>query len=307
MGVLVVAVFGSLIVGVLGAVGWFALRGRRQALAGGTVRGVTLGVGAVGFASYLSTVLLGASFLFPVSLAVPFQLFDLSAQYRFLIPLIVGIALVAALAFPWPSRRSAGVAELSRRGVFRFSRGRWFIAPLVVLGFILLLTIPAGLASRPDEATGFYTAYVIELGGENSVGTGIYGWFYSVPALVALAVLAVVTLGVLAAIARPRLGLNPAGESRTRQLRSRNVFVAATAALSLHLATVLQSLAGTASLRGSFSSSIGTFSVWTPFAALEIVLTVGSYVAAALGAGLWAAVALSAVPARRTTPAPIPA
>lgn len=307
MGVLVMAVFGSLIVGVLGAVAWFAIRGRRQALWGGVVRGVTLGVGAVGVGSYLFTVLLGASFLFPVGLAVPFQLLDLFTQYRFLIPLLVGIALVAALAFPWPMRMSAGVAELSRRGILRFSRGRWFIAPFVVLGFILLLTISAGLASRPEEVTGYYTAYVIELGGENSVGTGIYGWFYSVPALIALVVLAVVTLGVLAAIARPGLGLDPSRESRTRQLRSRNVLAAATAALSLHLAAILQSLAGTASLQGSFSSSIGTFNVWTPFAALESVLTIGSYGAAALGAGLWTAVALSAVPARRAIPAPVPA
>lgn len=307
MGVLVVVVFGSLIVGVVGAVGWFAIWGRREALSGGVVRGVTLGVGAVGLASYLCTVLLGASFLFPVSLEVPFQLMNLSTQYRFLIPVLAGIALVAALAFPRPSRRSAGVAELSRRGVLRFSKGRWFIAPFVVLGFILLLTISAGLASRPDEVTGDYTAYVIELGGENSVGTGIYGWFYSVPALIALAVLVVVTIGVLAAISRPGLGLDPVGESRTRRLRSRNVLIAATAALSLHLATVLQSLGGTASLQGSFSSSIGTFSVWTPFAALETVLTIGSYVAAALGAGLWTVLALSAVPARRATPAPVPA
>ncbi|NYF16516.1 hypothetical protein HDC37_001341 [Microbacterium sp. AK009] len=304
MGLLVITVFGSLVVGAGAALVWFAVRGRREGLSGGVVRGVTAGVGILGLAAYVCTLLLSVPFLFPAGLTIPYELVVGYSEFRFVAPLVVGVVLVAVLALPWSKRRTAGVAELSRRGVFSFSQGRWFIAPLMILGLIILLTIPAGLASRPDEVTGRYTAYVIELGGENSVGSGIYGWFYSVPALVALVSLLAITVGVLAAIARPRLGTDPSEESRTRRLRSRNVVAATTAALSLHLAVIFQSLAGTASLRGSFSSSIGTYSVWTPFAALEAALSIGSYVAAALGVGLWTAVALSALPTRRIVPAP---
>lgn len=70
---------------------------------------------------------------------------------------------------------------------------------------ILLLTIVAGRASQPEESTGRYTMYFLDLGAGNSVGTGIYGWFYSIPSLILTGILILSTVVSLFLIARPAL------------------------------------------------------------------------------------------------------
>ncbi|MFE5409338.1 hypothetical protein [Microbacterium sp. NPDC056569] len=218
---------------------------------------------------------------------------------RYILPLVVGILGLVLLAFPVRARRGEGVAELAPRGLFRFTSARWLIAPVAVFALILLITLIAGSASQPDPATRRYDMYIVEITPENTMATAIYGWYYSVPALVATALMAATAAGTLALIARPPLSQDRDLDSQIRARRSRNVITVTTGALLLHLGLILQSLAGTASLAASMPSELGRITLSTPVAAMMPVLTVASYVAAALGVALWATVALTAVGVRQ--------
>lgn len=294
-------VFGAPLVGVVLAVVWWLVRRRGVRSLTGVVGMFTLLAGLLGvLADVLFRFAGSMSMLAPIypSVELVIWYFD----YRYIVPLVVGILGLVLLSFPIRSRRGRGVAELAPRGPFRFTRARWLIAPAAVLALILLITILAGTVSQPDPMTGRYDMFVVEIDGENTMATSIYGWFYSLPSLVATALMAATAAGSLALIARPPLTDDRDHDAAVRSLRSRNVITVATGALLIHLGLIMQSLAGTASLAVSMSSELGRITLSTPVAVMMPIFTGASYVAAALGVALWATVALTAVGARQPAP-----
>jgi hypothetical protein len=219
-------------------------------------------------------------------------------DYRFTIPLLLGILGLALLAFPAHPRGGRGTAALSPRTPTSFGRRGWFAAPTVLVVLIVAATVIAGTASSPEPTTGRYAMYFIDIG-QYGMGTSIYGWFYSVPCLVLLGVLLAGAYLDLFLISRPALEQDHSRDVHARTVRTRNVLAIATGALLVHLGSILASLAGTASIRGQFSTGDGTVTSWTTFAALEPVFSGAGLVALALGVGLWAAVPLSAIPVRQ--------
>ena len=297
---LLISVFGPPLAGVVLAVLWWLIRRRAMRSLVGVVAVVTLLAGLLGVLAEVLIRFAGSmSLLIPIHPTVEFVIWYFDNRY--IIPLVVGILGVVLLAFPIRSRRGAGVAELAPRGAFRFTRPRWLIPPAAVAALILLITLLAGAASQPAATTGRYDMYVVEISGENTMATAIYGWFYSLPALLAIALLAATAAGSLVLIARPPLSLDHDQDARTRTLRSRNVVTVATGALLIHLGLIMQSLAGTASLAASMSSDLGRITLATPVAAMVPVFIGASYVAAALGVAMWGTVALTAVGVRHPT------
>jgi hypothetical protein len=287
------------VVGGLAALVWWIVRGQR----GGLPPGVTaVFTGLAGLLALVADLLgrsVGLAGLQPPT-AVLIWLFD----YRFAAPLVVGVIALALLAVPAHAQVAAHSADLTPRSIFTFARARWFVAPTAVLVVIVLTTVAAGVASQSDPETGRYDRVLVD-GGVGAVGTMIYGWFYSVPALLALAALIVVVCVDLLVIARPALGEDRDLDVRTRRTRTRNVLSGATAAMLLHLAVVFGSLSATASVQGTFTTSEGPAFLWSPIAGLQTVFTVAAYASGICGIALWTAVALSAIPARRFAPAPV--
>lgn len=293
-------VFGSFVAGLVLAVSWWVGVGRKRALPPGAVSCWTLAAGLF--------VLLGALALRVVD-AGPILGVDLPAglsswywDYRFAVLPAVGLVGSTFLLLPVRARGGRGTADLARRSFVSFVHARWFLAPAVVLSVIVLLTVVAGAASQPDDETGRSTRYVVELGTDHSMATIIYGWFFSVPALTVVALLLVVTVLGMSLVARPALADDREQDISVRTARTRTMIVASTGTLLLHLGQVLASLAGTASMRGEFATSVGRVRSWTTFSALEPALLAASLVSAALGIALWGVVALSGVPSRRRVP-----
>ncbi|TDW29207.1 hypothetical protein [Cryobacterium psychrophilum] len=293
-------VFGSLVAGIILALAWWLIWGRRAGLPFGPASGFTITAGLLALVGDIVRRLLDASILLPFD--VPRFLSDWYWDYRFTVPLLVGILSVVFLAFPVHARGGRGTAELTRRSPISFARARWFLAPGVLLALILLITVVAGAASEPDSVTGRYTMYSVDLGGERGMGTGIYGWFFSIPAMILTGILIVISIVGLSLIARPALAEDQERDIRVRTIRTRNIVVAGTGALLLHLGLIFSSLAGTASIRAWFTTSEGPVAFWTTFSALQPVFTAASMLCAALGIALWATIALSAIPSRRRVP-----
>lgn len=294
-------VFGTLAAGIVLAVVWQLVRGRHAAFPLGPVAGFTLAAGLLALVGEVATRLMDvSSFLLPFELPPSIGLWY--RDYHFTVSLLLGILGVALLAFPVRAHRGRGTAELARRSLMSFARARWFIVPGIVLALTLTLTLLAGAASQPDMATGRYTAYTVDVGRGVSMGTNIYGWFYSVPAMISLGVLLAVALVGMSLVARPALAEDRDEDVRVRTLRTRNIVVASTGVLLLHLGDIFSSLAGAASMRSTISTSEGPVSFWTTFSALQPALVVASLLCAALGVAAWTVVALSAVPSRRRVP-----
>jgi uncharacterized membrane protein len=296
----ILLLLGPVLVGLIVGLVWWLIRGRADSLAG-PARSWTLLAGLV-------LVLVGA--LFPVlntTVLLPFEtpgaLSDLLVASRFAWPLAVGIVGVALLGLPVRRRRGNGVAQLSRRTPLSFVPRNSTISLTAILAVLLAVTLTTGVASQPDPETGRYTMYFVPLGGERGMGTGIYGWFYSLPCLLLVAVIVAVIFLDLFLISAPAIDSSAQEDIRQRTVRSRNVLAAAAGSLLVHLGLVLASLAGTASIRGQFSSGEGIATFWTTFAALEPALRGLSWVAIALGFASWLTVLLSAVPSRRAAPA----
>ncbi|WP_300267588.1 hypothetical protein [Microbacterium sp.] len=294
-------VWGSLIAGLVLSFVWWLIWGRRTRLSAGSVGVISLAAGLllVGAQAVVRLMGTGATTLLPSAISREF--WDWYGDHRFAVPLLLGILGMVVLAFPIRARSGRGAAEIKPRTPVSFSRRRWFITPALTLAFILVLTVIAGMASQPDSTTGEYTMYFVDLGGGRGMGTGIYGWFYSVPCLILTAVMIMVAMFDLFLIARPALNRNVARDESIRMIRTRNVLAVGTGALLMHLGVVFGSLAGTASVRSSFPTSEGSVAFWTTFAALEPALAGASSVTAAVGIAFWTSVALSAIPSRRLT------
>ncbi|WP_404433885.1 hypothetical protein LG299_05095 [Microbacterium lacus] len=286
------------LVGVVLAVAWWLMRRRNLHPLGGSVAVFTVVAGVVAvFVEVSVRVLMAGPVLMPFSPSAAFAVWYF--DYRFTIPVAVGIVGVALLAFPIRSRRGAGVAELAPRGPLRFTRPRWFLAPAIVLAVVLLITILSGVASQPNPDTGRYDMYLVDLGTGTTMATYIYGWYYSLSALITIIALAAAAAGSLALIARPPLAADREQDARIRSIRSRNVIVVVTASLVLHLGLIVESLARTASLAATVSSDVGQVTLTTPIVAMIPVFIVASYIAVVAGTALFASVALTAVSARR--------
>lgn len=211
-------------------------------------------------------------------------------EARFVLPLVVGAVALGILLFPYRPRRGGGTAELRRRTPFSYA-GRGSLALLGILsGLSVGLALFAGFLSRPDD-DGRYRMFWIELG-DAAGGSDIYGWYFSVPALAALAVMLVLVVTNLILIARPPLIGDVEDDRATRRYRSGAVLSLASAAVALQVAAVLTSLAGTSMV----SVSTDALSVGTSFAALTPVLRGAAALATVVGTALCTRVLLSALP-----------
>lgn len=232
----------------------------------------------------------------------PLGYFDLDV--RSMAPLMLGVAAVVLLAIPPISRHRGAVAQISRRTIMSFVSVHWIITSLAVAAIIVALSVAAGNASGLDE-NGRYTTYTISIGTTGTeMGTGIYGWHYSVPALACVVVLLVATAGAWVLLPRPAWSDDVAHDSAVRRLRAANIGRAACGALLIHLAVVLRSLAGTASLIGSTTTTeLGAVSVTPPFAALGPTLDWCGALALVAGLTMWIVIALTAIPSPVRQPA----
>lgn len=267
---------------------------RRARPAGPPVVGAVRGWTVVAVLAATGVVLLGVFSSLPAGPSVP-----VLVEHRYVVPLLAGLVGVVLCLVPVVRRPTTGSADLSRRTPTTFAPRWWFAALAVVVAVLLLVTVLAGLASRPDE-DGRYTMHHVDFGAA-AMGTGIYGWYYSVPALVVMAALLLAAVAASWALARPPV----AHEARTadvaiRRWRTRNVLALAAGALLVHLAVVLRSLAGTASARAMVTTAEGAFGAGSTFAALEAPLRVASTAVEVGGWFLWFAVLFAAaVPALR--------
>lgn len=290
-------VLGPLLTGLILALAWWLLWGRQTGLPEGSNRVIPALAGLLLLFGVLAERLVGVPLILPFE--VPMVASAWYIDYRFTVPLLLGILGLVLLAFPAHARTGRGAAELSPRTPTSFGRRWWFVAPAVLVALIVLTTVIAGTASSPHPSTGRYMMYFVDIGGQGVMGGTIYGWFYSVPCLILLAILLAVAFLDLFLISRPALDSEHRLDVHVRTARTRTVLAVTTGALLVHLGLILESLAGTASMRGQFTGVDGTVNSWTTFAALQPVLFGASLVALALGVALWVSVILSAIPSRQ--------
>ena len=274
---------------VLGALAWTVRRRGLPALeAGRAVTAVAAGGAVVLLAAHS---VLGAM---PLWVEAPRELWSAVFGARYALPLVLGLVALVALGAARPHRAPSTGASLAPRTWRTFLDARWLAALVIALVLVLVPTLAAGMASRPDE-DGEYTRYVVDVG-SGTLGTGIYGWHHSALPLVLL-----VPLGagsVTGEYLKGHLAEAEPADAANRRLRSANVARVALGGLLLHLGTIVGSLANTSRLSGTFSGGDrGWFSISTPFAALSGTLDVLSAVAACVGCALWVFTALTAVPA----------
>lgn len=216
------------------------------------------------------------------------------AQARFIAPLAIGFVMLV-LALPHARSERSHVADLTPRTVRTFTTTGWLITASALTVVSVAIAVTAGAASEPNEA-GEFARFSLEIG-TMTVSTSIYGWFFSVPCLILLFVIAVVVIVNLLAISRPPLREDSEADSRTRHLRTRNVLITASGAILLHLGSVLGSLAGTASMTGGLQTgNAGWIDVSGPFAALEPALRIAAFIADACGFAAWWMVLFSTFP-----------
>lgn len=223
------------------------------------------------------------------------------------LPLILGIIGIVLLSLPARSAQMSASAQLTPRTVRTFLRLRGPIVLALLVALTLTLTVAAGAASETDDL-GRHTLFTITLGTSGtSASTGIYGWYHSLPSLALLAALVVVAVLAWLRIPRPPWGEDIAHDTAVRRTRADNISRLACGAVLLHLAVVLHSLRGTASVMLSApANDLGMISLGTPFAAMEPALFVAATVATVAGLALWLLTALSGIPlgARRQAPVP---
>lgn len=226
---------------------------------------------------------------------------DYDSQLFFAVPFFVGAVTVALmLVAPIPNAQASG-ADLRPRSILSFTR-TGAIATIAALSAVAAaLAIAGGRLSTSDEY-GHFRMYYIESGGTTG-GVEIYGWFFSVPALITLAVFLSLTFLTLWRISKPRLGSDAEFDTAVRKGRSTIVTTAAIAALVVHLGYVCQHLSGSASLkvggRGGFNGA--WVEAWTTFAALESTLWVASAILLMIGIALWSFIFWQAVLGVRRT------
>lgn len=220
-------------------------------------------------------------------------------DWVYVAPLISGLVGVLVLMLPVLGHKPAGSAQLTRRTAFSFARPWLLVLAGSLIGAIFILSLVAGRASSPDEA-GRYRLLAMESAAAE-IHVLIYGWYYSLPSLVALVLFAGAALLALGLIARPPLATDTLQDTAIRKERTRNVMGVLVGGLLLHLGAVLSFLGYTG------TSSVGIFQgediipIIAPFAAFGPLLWATGVMAAILGFACWFEVTLSSVrrPARR--------
>ena len=173
---------------VLGALVWTVRRRGLPALeAGRAVTAAVTGGAVVLLAAYS---LVGA---LPLWVDMPRELWSAAVGARYALPLVLGLVALVALGAVRPHRAPSTGASLAPRTWRTFLDARWLAALVIafVLVLVLVPTLAAGMASRPDE-NGEYTRYVVDVG-SGTLGTGIYGWHHSALPLVLLVPLGAAT------------------------------------------------------------------------------------------------------------------
>lgn len=222
--------------------------------------------------------------------------------FTFMLPLALTLLTLPFLVFPMPAAGPQGIASLAPRGFKTFTSRYWILATGTLALCSILVAIIAGLASSPDEQ-GRHVRYVLEFSNLASSSSGIYGWWFSIPSLTLMTVVIAVASWGISAITRPTLATDAEFDTKVRSVRVRNILTVTCGGLLLHLATIFDSLAGTASLRGGLSGdNREIFSFFTPFSALRPALLTVGFACLILGLAIWWFVTLSALTAKSTSP-----
>lgn len=296
MGAVVVLVFRDLLLGLAGAALVVGLRRWRGRAA--VPRAVRWWLGAGALMGILVMVAGDMASIGPL-FGLPFTLTGAWVTARFVAPLAVGLLAVALALLPTARRQGGGSVVLARRTLVTFAPRGWLVALGAVVALVLASTLAAGMASQRD-AEGRWREYWADLG-VMSMGTEIYGWYYSVPALAFLATLLALVALVLAVIARPPLAPDVAEDAATRRWRARHVLTLAAGAVLLHLSSILASLSATASMEGGTSTTHGWVIAYGRFAALEGPLHVASQLTGVVGWACWFLVLLTALTSTSTS------
>lgn len=284
------------VIGLILAMLWVGVRPPRGAVGvSAGVRGFTLvGVG-VALVGALIVTLSGNTAYSSVSSPLTW----VPGDCLYVAPLVAGIIGVLVLMLPLRRRASTGSAQLTRRTAFSFARRWWLVLAGSLIGIIVVLSLAAGSASSPDEL-GRYRLFALDAGAAE-IRIPIYGWYYALPSLIALALFAGATLVALSVIAHPPLDADSFHDTAVRKERTRNVLGVLVGGLLLHLGTVLAFLGHTG------TSSVGVFQgedvipIIAPFAAFGPLLWFLGGAASVLGFGCWFEIVLSSVrrPARQ--------
>ena len=231
---------------------------------------------------------------------IPLIPLNLDLAFRAVAPLVAGIVAMSLLTVPPRRVHTGGVAALRRRRMRQFMPTRWAGCLLALALVTLALTIAAGVASTRDEH-GRYTLYRASMG-TTTFTTQIYGWYYSVPSLIMLAVLLVMLFAALFVITSRAWNDDIETDAAMRRLRATNVLRIGCGAILLHLFVILQSIAGASGMRAAaMTTELGTVVTGTPFAALQPWLFWTSMAAFVAGLTLHLLTALTAIPARHVT------
>lgn len=221
---------------------------------------------------------------------------SLSAQRRvvqlilYTAPLAGGLIAVVILMAPRELRDAPDTARPPVRQPRRVASPWWFIAFTVLVLGATMVAIAAGLAAVPD-GDGRLTMYWLE-SGDYATGAMFYGWYFSVPCLILLAVLVAAVL--LAARTIPELAQEDPKAPATRRWRIGTVIAVASGAVLVHLQEVLRYLAPAAGLHSRFPTQQGAVTLQGPFTELERPLQIAAFVAGAGGWFLWLIVLMMA-------------
>lgn len=221
----------------------------------------------------------------------PVTLFNRFVAYG--APLAAGLVALLVLIGPRAPRDRAGSADLTPRNFTSFASRGWALTFFAVLVLTVVTTLGAGSLSIRDEQ-GNFTMYRVDAG-TLEIGTGIYGWHYSLPLLGLTTLLVITTVAGVVLIARSPLASEAAADSAIRRWRTRNILAVATGAVTIHLGKILNSLSGTAMATGGMSTSEGWVRASTTIAALETPLKVLAIVAAVAGWFIWFSMLLTAI------------
>ncbi|WP_449372768.1 hypothetical protein [Arthrobacter psychrolactophilus] len=215
---------------------------------------------------------------------------------RYLVPLLLCVVSLIFLIVPAPAPGPIGTAALAPRTLMTFTSRARLSAVAVVVIVAVVLAILAGLASSPDE-NGRHVVYQVQTSSNSSASTTIYGWWFSVPCLIVLAVIVMTVIVGLRVISRPALATDRSADSAMMTVRVRNILMVSAGGVLLHVSSILRSLFSTSSLRvGMTAGPAGWIDLGTSFAAIGPALQLAASLAYFIGIGMWGFVFLSTLP-----------
>ncbi|MCJ1696518.1 hypothetical protein MT349_12080 [Rathayibacter caricis] len=284
----------------LAAASWW-LRRRSESSLPTPVRTATAAGAALALASILA---LAAVSVFPEWLP-PFDedglLHWLLAGY--VTPLILALVALVLLRLPRPRPRGAGTAELAPRTLLTFASRPLLAGTAAAVLVTVATALLVGAASSTDER-GRSVRFVLPVSENSYASSTFYGWWFSVPCLVVLAVVLVVAGLALRSISRPPLDVDRSADAAQRAIRARNVLAVVTGGVLLHLGAVFSALRATSMLQTGFDAgATGFVQFGTSFAALGSALLVAGWAASVLGSACWWGVLLSTL--RSTSRRPV--